>query len=258
MYSRQQLADGFRSLGVKAGDSIMLHASVRAVGDIAGGPDQIHLALKDVLTSDGTLIMYAGCPRYYDEVGRGNLDASEEQEVLEKLPAFDAVTARSARDHGVLVEFFRTYPGPRQRSRHAVCGVGTARGPLDLGTAVGLRIWRRFRDAPVRRNRREDPAARCGPRHRHVPSLRRAHRRLSRQTDRSVSGAHARRQGRTSVARAGRGGLGQRGARALARSILREADRHVSDESAARGRLRRQRSELSVLCCAASSRLPCP
>ena len=82
MYSREQLVDGFRSLGVQAGDSIMLHASVRAVGDIAGGPDQIHLALKDVLTSDGTLIMYAGCPRYYDEVGRGNLDSSEEQEVL--------------------------------------------------------------------------------------------------------------------------------------------------------------------------------
>jgi aminoglycoside 3-N-acetyltransferase len=125
MYSRQQLADGFRSLGVKPGDSIMLHASVRAVGDIAGGPDQIHLALKDVLTSDGSLIMYAGCPRYYDEVGRGNLDPSEEQEVLEKLPAFDAVTARSARDHGVLVEFFRTYPGTRVNdhvTRFAVWG----------------------------------------------------------------------------------------------------------------------------------------
>ena len=39
MYSLQQLADGFRSLGVTAGDCIMLHASVRAVGDIAGGPD---------------------------------------------------------------------------------------------------------------------------------------------------------------------------------------------------------------------------
>ena len=125
MYSRQQLAAGFRSLGVKPGDSVMLHASVRAVGDIAGGPDQIHLALKDALTSDGTLIMYAGCPRYYDEVGRGNLDPSEEQEVLEKLPPFDAVTAPSARDHGVLVEFFRTYPGTRVNdhvTRFAVWG----------------------------------------------------------------------------------------------------------------------------------------
>ena len=89
----------------------MLHASVRAVGEVAGGPDQIHLALKDALTADGTLLMYAGCPRYVDEVGRGNLSASEEAEVLDKLPPFDAATARSARDHGILVEFLRTFPG---------------------------------------------------------------------------------------------------------------------------------------------------
>jgi len=89
----------------------MLHASVRAVGEVAGGPDQIHLALKDALTSSGTLMMYASCPRYFDEVGRGNLTAEEEREVLEKLPVFDPATARSARDNGTLVEFLRTYPG---------------------------------------------------------------------------------------------------------------------------------------------------
>jgi aminoglycoside 3-N-acetyltransferase len=59
MHSRQQLADDFRGLGVAAGDTIMLHASVRAVGEVAGGPDQIHLALKDALTDAGTLMMYA-------------------------------------------------------------------------------------------------------------------------------------------------------------------------------------------------------
>lgn len=111
MHSRQELADDCRSLGIAPGDTLMVHASVRAVGEVAGGPDQIHLALKDVLTDDGTLMMYASCPSYYDEVGRGNLSAGEEGEVLEKLPAFDALTARAARDNGVLVEFLRTYPG---------------------------------------------------------------------------------------------------------------------------------------------------
>src|SRR5262245_38074969 len=91
----------------------MAHASVRAVGEVAGGPDEIHLAIKDALTDEGTLLMYAGCPRYVDEVGRGNLSPSEEAEVLEKLPPFDAEIARSARDHGVLVEFLRTSPGSR-------------------------------------------------------------------------------------------------------------------------------------------------
>jgi aminoglycoside 3-N-acetyltransferase len=111
MYSRLELAAGFRALGIAPGDTVMAHASVRSVGDVAGGPDQIHLALKDVLTSDGTLMMYASCPAHYDEVGRGNLTAEQEREVLEKLPAFDPLTARSQRENGALVELLRTYPG---------------------------------------------------------------------------------------------------------------------------------------------------
>jgi aminoglycoside 3-N-acetyltransferase len=113
MHSRDQLAADFRALGIAPGDVVMLHASVRSVGDVAGGPDEIHLALKDALTPDGTLLMYAGCPRYFDEVGRGNLTSEQEADVLEKLPPFDARTARSAQDHGVLVEFLRTYRGSR-------------------------------------------------------------------------------------------------------------------------------------------------
>jgi aminoglycoside 3-N-acetyltransferase len=113
MYSRDELASGFRGLGVVPGDTVMLHASVRAVGEIAGGPDQIHLALGQVLTPAGTLMMYAGCPQYYDEVGRGNLTAEQEEQVLAKLPPFDPATARSDRSNGTLVEFFRTWPGSR-------------------------------------------------------------------------------------------------------------------------------------------------
>ena len=111
MYSIEELANDFRKLGIAAGDTVMLHASVRAVGEVAGGPDAIHLALKSALTPEGTLMMYASCPRFYDEVGRGNLTTEQERELLEKLPAFDPLTARSDRDNGILVEFLRTFPG---------------------------------------------------------------------------------------------------------------------------------------------------
>lgn len=90
----------------------MLHASVRSVGEVAGGPDQIHLALKDALTEAGTLVMYASCPDGYDEVGLAErFTPEQEREVVEKLPAFDPLTARSARDNGALVELLRTFPG---------------------------------------------------------------------------------------------------------------------------------------------------
>jgi len=117
MYSRDELADAFRKLGVAPGDAVMMHASVRSIGAIAGGPDQIHLALKEALTADGTLLMYASCPDDYDEVGRGHLTVAQEAEIIEKLPAFDPLTARAQRENGTLVEFFRTFPGSRV-SRH--------------------------------------------------------------------------------------------------------------------------------------------
>lgn len=119
MFTRADLVRDLRSLGLTHADVVMVHASVRAIGEVAGGPDEIHLAIKDVIGSDGTLMMYASCPRYVDEVGRGNLTATEEAEVLEKLPAFDPLTARSARENGALVEMLRTYPGSRVNAHPA-------------------------------------------------------------------------------------------------------------------------------------------
>ena len=111
MYARRELAAQLRTLGLSVGDTVMVHASVRAVGPIAGGADQIHLAIKDAIGAEGTLLMYASCPAYYDEVGRGTLPPDIEAELRDKLPPFDALTARSARDNGALVELLRTYPG---------------------------------------------------------------------------------------------------------------------------------------------------
>jgi aminoglycoside 3-N-acetyltransferase len=113
MHSRDSLTRDLRALGLAPGDTVMVHASVRSVGRVAGGPDQIHLAIKDAVGSDGTLLMYASSPDGYDEVGRGTLSPDVEAELLEKLPPFDAETARSARDNGALVELLRTYPGSR-------------------------------------------------------------------------------------------------------------------------------------------------
>lgn len=149
MYSRHELTDCFMRLGVRAGDLVMLHASVRAVGRVAGGPDQIHLALQDALTPDGTLMMYASCPEGVDDVGRGHLTAGEERELLEKMPPFDPLTARSQRDNGALVELFRTYPGvlvnahpARFAARGGRANELTAAGPWDFAFGVGSALDR--------------------------------------------------------------------------------------------------------------------
>ena len=149
MFTRASLAADLRRLGLKAGDVVMVHASLRRIGEVAGGPDEVHLAIRDVITEDGTMLMYASCPRYVDEIGRGNLTPDEEREVLEKLPPFDALTARSARDNGALVEMFRTWPGTvvnHHPARFAVWGKQTAyllsEQPWDFAFGAGSALDR--------------------------------------------------------------------------------------------------------------------
>jgi aminoglycoside 3-N-acetyltransferase len=111
MFSRTQLVEALRDLGLEAGDTVMLHASMRAVGPIVGGPDQLHLAVEEATSPGGTVAMYVGCEHGFDDVGRGVLSAEEESVILAHQPAFDFQTARAARAFGILAEFFRSYPG---------------------------------------------------------------------------------------------------------------------------------------------------
>jgi len=58
--TRSRLVTDLKELGVSSGDVIMLHASVKSVGWIVGGPDMVIQALLDVLGEEGTLMMYVG------------------------------------------------------------------------------------------------------------------------------------------------------------------------------------------------------
>lgn len=111
MHNLGSLTQDFEKLGLSSGMSVMLHASVRAVGFVIGGPDVILQALLNALTPDGTLMMYLGCPDGYDEIGCGTLPLELESAFAEHLPAFDPQLTRANREFGALAEFFRSTPG---------------------------------------------------------------------------------------------------------------------------------------------------
>ena len=89
----------------------MVHASMRAVGEVLGGPDVVIDVIMDAIGEAGTMLVYAGCQSPFDDVGRGIYSPLDEEFILEHCPAFDPATARASRDFGVLAEFFRTRPG---------------------------------------------------------------------------------------------------------------------------------------------------
>lgn len=114
--TRQQLVSGLKALGVKAGQTLMLHASVKAIGWILGGPIVVLEALIDVLTPDGTVMMMAsweGNPYQMAE-----WPAEQQELCLAECPPFNPAT--SPADHrtlSILTEYLRTWPGAC-RSNH--------------------------------------------------------------------------------------------------------------------------------------------
>jgi aminoglycoside 3-N-acetyltransferase len=122
------LAEAFAACGVGAGQTVLVHSKMSAIGWIAGGPVAVIQALLRVLTPSGTLMM----PTHT----AANTDPSHWHEppvpknwwpiIRDHSPAFDpAITP--TREMGVTAELFRTWPGV-QRSAHPI-GSFAAMGP---------------------------------------------------------------------------------------------------------------------------------
>lgn len=147
LVTRSELARDLRSLGLDAGQTVMVHSALGAVGRIVGGPDTVIRALLDVLTDAGTVMIYVSWEEWERALAEGvdNLPEAERRAYLDESPPFDPATSRAERRWGILTEYLRTWPGAR-RSNHptaSVAAVGaqaeylTADHPLAYGYGIG-------------------------------------------------------------------------------------------------------------------------
>lgn len=141
MKTRTEITTDLRQLGVRTGDLVMVHASLKAVGAVKGGPTAIVGALLDAIGSSGTLMGYASWDRSpYEETLNGVRMADEARRTW---PPFDPATARTYPGFGLLNQFLVEAPGAR-RSAHPDASM-VAVGPLSqtliephrLGQALG-------------------------------------------------------------------------------------------------------------------------
>ncbi len=109
--TRTSLLHDLRALGVRSGDLLMVHSSVRNVGPILGGVNVLVQALFDAVGPEGTIAAYVDFEPFF-----------EEDDDPEHIPVFDKRIAHAARDHGVLHEALRNWPGAL-RSDHPDAGV---------------------------------------------------------------------------------------------------------------------------------------
>jgi aminoglycoside 3-N-acetyltransferase len=101
---------------VHAGQTVMLHASVRKIGWLVGGPEVVLASILDVLTPSGTLMMFASWEdNPYDLV---RWTKERQDAYIRECPGYDPKCSRADRKQmGILTEYLRTWPGA-YRSRH--------------------------------------------------------------------------------------------------------------------------------------------
>jgi len=142
--TKSRLVEDLRKLGLASAQTVMLHASVKAIGWIVGGPDIVIQALLDVLGPKGTLMMCVGWEERipYD---LAEWPESWQRAYLAECPAFDPATSRAFREWSILTEYLRTWPGAF-RSSHpdsSFAAVGvlahwiTENHPLQYGYGPG-------------------------------------------------------------------------------------------------------------------------
>ena len=103
-----QLTADLRRIGVVAGDLLMVHASLRAVGPVDGGADGVLDALQAAVGRDGTLLMNLSAR---DDWAWVNARPEHERaDLLRDAEPFDCLTTPADPDVGVLAEIFRTRP----------------------------------------------------------------------------------------------------------------------------------------------------
>ena len=108
-HSQRRLVHDLRRLGVGAGDTVMVHASLRAVGPTEAGAAGLIAALDRAVGAAGSLLMVLGAQNSWAWVNA--LDESERPARLVGAEPFDALQTPADAEIGVLAEVFRCHPG---------------------------------------------------------------------------------------------------------------------------------------------------
>ncbi|QFZ77022.1 aminoglycoside N(3)-acetyltransferase [Streptomyces fagopyri] len=118
LVTRGSLAAELRALGVRPGESLLVHSSLRSLGWVNGGPVAVVQGLLDALGPDGTLVVPTQSGELSDPALWSRPPVPEEwwPAIRATMPAYDPLITPT-RGLGVIPETVRTWPGAL-RSAH--------------------------------------------------------------------------------------------------------------------------------------------
>ncbi|MBQ1546999.1 MAG: AAC(3) family N-acetyltransferase [Lachnospiraceae bacterium] len=109
---KADIVDALTALGLKNGDSVMVHASLSRIGYVCGGAQTVIEALIEVVGPEGTVMMPTQSWKNLDPETGVHWDADEADwdRIRENWPAYDkAITPTNTM--GAVSEMFRSWPG---------------------------------------------------------------------------------------------------------------------------------------------------
>lgn len=115
---KKDLEEGFKKLGLKKGDNVMVHTSLSSLGFVCGGPQIVIESLIDIVTLDGTIMMPTQSWKNLDPETGVHWEEPKEwwQIIRDNWPAYDKdITPTNTM--GSVAEMFRKWPGAL-RSNH--------------------------------------------------------------------------------------------------------------------------------------------
>ena len=143
------LLHDLRTLGVEPGDGLFVHASMRSIGSVIGGPRSVTEALLKSVGHDGLIGMPAFSTDAYFPSQFDTTDLSDEEvaQIERAVPGFDPARSPTS-GMGVIAETFRTWPGTR-RSRHPAVSVSLNGKDADAFTQTHALAWATGPDTPL-------------------------------------------------------------------------------------------------------------
>ena len=115
---KKDLDEGFKKLGLKKGDNVMVHTSLSSLGFVCGGAQIVIESLIDAVTLDGTIMMPTQSWKNLDPETGVHWEEPKEwwQTIRDNWPAYDKdITPTNTM--GSVAEMFRKWPGAL-RSNH--------------------------------------------------------------------------------------------------------------------------------------------
>ena len=112
LHSIQSLSEDLFTLGVKEGDTVIVHSSLKAIGRVVGGPVSVLLSIEKCLTNSGSLVMTTFTEHLCDP--SENRDAYPEETrsfVRDNIPIFYPDLTPVDKLNGFLTEVFRKQNG---------------------------------------------------------------------------------------------------------------------------------------------------